>query len=86
MVSKCAVSKWSVSYCSADPPHLSPTTATAISTVGVQLTISLLLAANLAVDNIALTKNGVPVTDTRFTVTATSLPIVNVTPDDSGVY
>ena len=36
------------------------------------------------IDNVTL--NGTLVTDTRFTVTATSVTIADVTRDDSGVY
>ena len=53
-----------------------------------QLTLSFSIDANPPAtnDNITLAKNGVPLTDTRFTVTATSLTIADITHDDSGVY
>ena len=73
---------------SADPPQFSPATATATPTEGEQFTVSFDIDANPAVisDNITLTKNSAPVTDTRVTVTATNLTIASVTHDDSGEY
>ena len=81
-------SNYIVPFFSADPPQFSPTTATETPTGGKSFTFSLPLEANPipTVDNIILTKSGVPVTDTRFTVTATSLTIADVTRDDSGEY
>ena len=69
-----------------DPPQFSPTTATATPTEGDQFMFSLSIDANPppAIDNI--TFNGTLVNDTRFTVTATSLTIADVSRDDSGVY
>ena len=74
--------------CSADPPQFSPATTTVTPTEGEQLAISYSLNANPPVisDNITLTKNSALVTDTRVTVTATSLTIASVTRDDSGEY
>ena len=82
----CTVSNWSVSYCSVDPPQFPLASITATPTEGEQFTLSLPLEANPTVDSIAVSNNGVTVTDTRFTVTATSLTIADVTRDDSGVY
>ena len=69
-----------------DPPQFSPTTATATPTEEDQFMFSLSIDANPppTIDNI--TFNGTLVTDTRFTVTATSLTIADITRDDSGVY
>ena len=71
-----------------DPPQFSPTTTTRTPTEGEQLTLSFSIDANPPAtnDNITLTKNGTLVTDTRFTVNATSLTIADVTHNDSGVY
>ena len=67
------------------PPQFTPATATATPTEGEQLTFPFQLSGNPP-PNITLTKNSAPVTDTRFTVTATSLTIASVTRDDSGEY
>ena len=73
--------------CSAVLPQFSPATATATPTEGDHFTFSLPLGANPPpIDNITLTSSSAPVTDTRFTVTATSLTIANITRDDGGEY
>ena len=71
-----------------DPPRFSPTTATITPTEGELFTFSLPFEANPSLNSsgIALTKNGVPVNDTRFSVTVTGLTIADITRNDSGVY
>ena len=77
-----------LSLCPADPPQFSPSTATETPTEGGQLTLSFSIDANPppSSDNITLTRSGTPVTDTRVTVTTTSLTIADVTRNDSGEY
>ena len=77
-----------MSLCSADPPQFSPSTATATPKEGEQFTLSFSIEANPppSSDNITLSRSGTPVTDTRVTVTTTSLTIDDVTRGDSGEY
>ena len=76
------------SFPSTDSPQFFPATDTATPTERQLFTYSFSIDANPPAtnDNIALTKNDVTVTDTRFTVNATSLTIADVIRDDSGVY
>ena len=59
--------------------------ATATPTEGEQFTFPFQLSVEPP-PNITLTQNGALITDTRFTVTTTSLTIADVTCDDSGEY
>ena len=61
-------------------------TDTATPTEGEQFVRSLPLVPPIPIVDIALTNDGALVNDTRFTVTATSLTIADVTRNDSGVY
>ena len=67
------------------PPQFAPAAANATLTKGKQFTFPYQLSGKPP-PNITLTKDSVPVTDTRFTVTTTSLTIADVTCDDSGEY
>ena len=71
-----------------DPPQFSTNASTVTPIEGLSRlsTFPLPLEANPTVNSITLTKDHVPVTDTRFTVNTTSLTIADVTRDDSGVY
>ena len=75
-----------MSLCSADPPQFSSPTGTATPTEGDQFAFPLSLEGNPlpTIDNATL--NGALVTDTRFTVTTTSVTIADVTRDDGGEY
>ena len=68
------------------PPQFSVATDTTTPTEGEQFVRSLPLVPPIPIVDIALTNNGALVNDTRFTVTATSLTIADVTRNDSGVY
>ena len=69
-----------------DPPQFSPTTATATPREGDQFMLPLSIDANPPPTIANITLDGALVNDTRFTVTATSLTIADVTRNDSGVY
>ena len=68
------------------PPQFSVATDTATPTEGEQFMLTLSLVPPIPTVDITLTKIGVPITDTRFSVAATNLTIADVTRDDSGVY